>query len=430
MPFRSRVGVAACASLRAAALFLFVGVLAAPLAALAAAPVEVSLEEAVRRAAERAPMLDARRASVDAAQQEAHRAGALPDPMLMVGIDNLPVTGVDALDAQADFMTMKKIGLRQEIPARAKREARRRLAARTIDLAQANTEAERLAIKRAVAEAWVDVWASQRELAALAALREQATLAAQLAKARVAGGAGPVADAFAAEASVLGLDNRIAAAQAARSEAQAALQRWLGVSDLTATRDAPDFDTTPFSKTQLLAALDCLPVLKPANAQLEAAAAEVDVARAQKKPDWSVAASYGQRGAGRSDMVMLEFGIGLPLFTRNRQDRGVAAREADYQVALATREDLRRQQAAHLRADFARWEGLRRQVSLHEQSLLPLARDRSAMALAAYRAGGELRAWLDAQRDELDVHLSYARHLGELGRAWAALAFLLEEPQP
>ena len=171
--------------------------------------------------------------------------------------------------------------------------------------------------------------------------------------------------------------------------------------------------------------------LLPATAQLETAAAAIDVARADKHPDWSVGASYGQRAGGRSDMIMFEVGIGLPLFSRNRQDRGIAAREADYQAALATREDLRRQEAARIRADLARWEGLKRQVALHEHSLLPLAQDRSATTLAAYRAGGELQPWLNARRDELDVHLAHAEHLGELGRAWAALAFLLpSEMQP
>lgn len=62
---------------------------------------------------------------------------------------------------------------------------------------------------------------------------------------------------------------------------------------------------------------------------------------------------------------------------------------------------------------------------------MPLAQDRSATTLAAYRAGGELQPWLNARRDELDVHLAHAEHLGELGRAWAALAFLLpSEMQP
>jgi outer membrane protein TolC len=130
-------------------------------------------------------------------------------------------------------------------------------------------------------------------------------------------------------------------------------------------------------------------------------------------------------------MLMLEVGIGLPLFPRNRQDRGVAAREADYQVALATREDLRREEAAGIRTDLARWEGLKRQVALYENSLLPLAGDRSTTALASYRAGGDLQPWLASRRDELDAHLAHVESLGDLARTWTALAFLLPtEDQP
>jgi outer membrane protein, heavy metal efflux system len=395
-----------------------------------AAPDTVSLPQAIERAVQRAPMLDARKAGVTAASEEAARAGALPDPILTVGIDNLPVTGTDAFDSSADFMTMKKIGLRQEIPAHAKREARRTYAARQIDEATAQSMAEALSVRRTAAEAWIDTWATQRELAALHALREQASLAARLAKARVAGGAS-VDDALATQAAVLEIDNRVEAARAEHTSAQAGLSRWLGADDIEASSDGPDFNNLPMPEASLLVAVDQSGPLLSAAAQVESAAAARDVARAEIHPDWSVAASYGQRSAGRSDMIMLEVGIGLPLFTRNRQDRGVAAREADYQAALATREDLRREEAARIRADLARWQGLKRQVSLHEDALLPLAHDRSATALASYRAGGPLQPWLDARRDELDAHLSHAEHLAELGRAWAALAFLLpSEGQP
>ena len=390
----------------------------------------VSLPEAIERAVQRAPLLDARKAGVNAANEEAARAGALPDPTLTVGIENLPVTGADAFDSSADFMTMKKIGLRQEIPARAKREARETLASRRIDEATAESIAENLSVRRAAAEAWIDVWATQRELAALQTLREEAALAAKLAKARMAGGAS-VGDALATQAAVLEIDNRVEAARAAHESAQAGLSRWLGVDDVEASSDEPDFNSLPTPEADLFAAVDRSGALLSASAQVESAAAAVDVARAEQHPDWSVAASYGQRAAGRSDMIMLEVGIGLPLFPRNRQARGVAAREADYQSALATREDMRRQEVARINADLARWQGLKRQVALHEESLLPLARDRSAAALASYRAGGPLQPWLDARRDELDVHLSHAEHLGNLGRAWAALAYLLpSETQP
>jgi cobalt-zinc-cadmium efflux system outer membrane protein len=414
---------------RASMLCLLIAISAMPGLVLAA-PAEVSLAEAVQRAVERAPLLDARRAQVEAAQQESRRAGALPDPMLMVGIDNLPVTSRDAFDTRVDDMTMKKIGLRQEFPARAKRTAQRTAALRRSDEALAQAQAEQVNVQQATANAWIDLWATQRELAALTALREQAQLAAQLAKARVKGGAEPVGDALAAQAAVIELDNRVEGLRAQSQAAQAELARWIGEDVERVPSEAPDFAALPVPEAQLLAGLDRLAPLLPASAQVETAAAEIDAARAERRSDWNVTASYGQRartsgGMPRSDMVMLEFGIGLPLFPRNRQNRGVAAREAEYQAALAMREDVRRQQMARIRAGIAQWQGFKRQVALHEDSLLPLARDRSATALAAYRAGAPLRPWLDARRDELDVHLAHAEHLAELGRAWAALAYLL-----
>lgn len=311
---------------------LCVAVLVTPIAALAASH-ELTLPEAIRLASERAPMLDARRAGVSAAQEEAARAGALPDPMLTVGIDNLPVTGSDAFDARVDDMTMKKIGLRQEIPSRAKRSARQSFAARQIDEAQAQSQAEVLAVRRAAAEAWIAVWAAQRQLVALQKLREQAALAVKVSKARVAGGGEPVSDALAAEAALLELDSRIEAARAKKLAAQAGLARWLGDAAVEVADQAPNFDSLPVSEAQLLAAVGRVGPLLWATAQVETAAAAIDVARADKRPDWSVGASYGQRVGARSDMIMFEVGIGLPLFSRNRQDRGVAAREADYQTA-------------------------------------------------------------------------------------------------
>lgn len=389
------------------------------------AGLRISLQDAVRLAVDRAPMLDARRAGVTAAEQDAVRAAALPDPMLTVGIDNLPVTGSDAFDTGADFMTMKKIGLRQEIPARAKRDARQHLAMRQVDEAAAQSEAERLDVRRSAADAWTQLWAAQQQLMAMQRLREQAVQAVSLAKARLAGGDGSVSDALASKAALLELDSRIEAARADSQAAQAGLARWLGEADIDATSDAAGFDELPVSEAGLLARVDRLAPLLTQSAQVETAAASVDVARAERHPDWSVGASYGQREHGRDDMLTFEIGIGLPLFTRNRQDRGVAAREADYQGALASQEDLRRQEIARVRAGVARWQGLKRQVALYRDSLLPLAHDRSQTMLAAYRAGGPLQPWLDARRDDLEAQLVYAQQLGALAQAWVALAYLL-----
>jgi outer membrane protein TolC len=392
---------------------------------------EITLQDAVRVAVDRAPTLEARRADVSAAEQDAARAGALPDPMLTVGIDNLPVTGPDALNTGADVMTMKKIGLRQEIPARAKRDARVQLATRQVDEALARSQVEQLDVRRSAADAWTRLWTAQQQLLALQRLREQAAIAVSLAKARLAGGDGSAGDALASKVALLELDSRIVAARADRQSAQVGLARWLGDANVDAMTDAVGFDELPVPEAVLVARIDRLaPLLAPA-AQVDTAAAAIDVARAERHPDWSVGASYGQREHGRDDMLMFELGIGLPLFKRNRQDRGVAAREAEYEAALASREDRRRQEIARVHAGVARWQGLKRQVALYRDSLLPLAHDRSRTTLAVYRSGGALQPWLDARRDELDAQVRQVQQSGELAQAWVALAYLLPtEQQP
>jgi outer membrane protein TolC len=395
---------------------------------LRAAHSPLTLADAVRLAGARPLRVQAQDAAVAAAEADASAAGALPDPMLFVGIENLPVTGGDAFDPTVDDMTMKRVGVRQEFPSGAKRLARRTFALREVDVARAQAVADALAVRRAAADAWIAAWAVEHELHALEKLREQARLAARLARAR-AGGGGSIAEALAADAAGLELDNRLEEARARRDAALAALRRCVPGAQAVAMQD-PDFDALPFTQAQLLARLDELAPLLGESARVEKAAAAIDVARAEKRSDWSLTASYGQRDRDRSDMLSVEVGIALPWFQRGRTDSGVLAREAEYRQSLALREDERRALSADIEAAHARWEALKRQVALHEDRLLPIARDRSAAALAAYRAGGELQPWLDAREAELEVHRSHAEHLGELGHAWAALAFLISETAP
>jgi outer membrane protein TolC len=406
--------------------------LAACVACLAisvAAATEPSLDftTALAHAESSAPSLRARSAEVTAAREEAVRAGALPDPQLIVGIDNLPITGPHALDPSADFMTMKKIGLMQEFPAGAKREARHRVAERLLEQAQALSAVEQLQVREAVADAWLSTWTAQRELAMLDELRKQAALAVLLAEARLRGGTGSAVDAMAAKAAALDVDNRIDTTQAMLAAARAGLGRWLGVdpADLPSLGTAPDLSRLPVTEPVLLATVARQRPLADWRSREAVAEARLQEAIADKRPDWSVMAAYGQRDQGRDDMLMLEFRIGLPLFARNRQARGVAARRAEVEAAAAEREDAERAQTEALRTALAQWHGLREQVERHETQILPLAEDRTDAALAAYRAGGALQPWLDARRDQLEAHLMHVRHLGELARIWSALAFLL-----
>lgn len=394
-----------------------------------AAPGTLDFADAIELAVQRAPSLDARAARIAAAREEAAQAAALPDPELIAGIENLPVSGGRPLDMDSSDMTMKKIGLMQAFPARAKREARQAVADRLVDQAQALSAIEALEVREETARAWLSAWAADQELAVLRRLRGQASTAVQLAEARLRGGTGSAVDAMAVKAAALEVDNRVDAAEAALAAARAGLQRWLGdeADASPAVGRAPDLASLPVQEAVLLATAAEQRRLVDWRMREAIAEARLAEAIADTRPDWSVMAGYGQRGGGRDDMLMVEFRIDLPLFARNRQDRLVAARRAELQATAAERQDAERAQREAVRRALADWRGLQAQVERHRTQLLPLAGDRAQAALAAYAAGGTAQPWLDARRDELEAHLMHVRHLGELGRVWASLAYLLPE---
>src|SRR5678816_126066 len=74
----------------------------------------LSMPDAQRRALERSRQLVAQDSAVLASREMAVAAGQLPDPVLKLGIDNLPVTGEDRYSLTRDFMTMRRIGVMQE----------------------------------------------------------------------------------------------------------------------------------------------------------------------------------------------------------------------------------------------------------------------------------------------------------------------------
>lgn len=393
-------------------------------AAHAVEPPPLALDAAVQRGLARAPQLEARAADVAAMREEAVRAGRLPDPALTLGLANYPVTGPGAFSLRSDAMTSRTIGVRQAVPSGTARRAERDLAGARIDAAQADRVVTTQNVRERIADAWIEVWVFARQRELLGDLQDEARLAAQIAQARLRGGDGSAVDALATRSEIATLGNRLDALEADRAAARASLQRWLGAPPPTLAA-APDFDQLPVGADQLASHIDQQAPLQAWAAREQVAQAALEQARAARHPDWSVGISYGRRAPGLSDMVMLEVGVSLPLFTRNRQDRGISARQAQRDAVQADHEDARRAQREAVTRAVVRWEGWGRQIARYQQTLLPLARDRAQAALAAYRGGGPLQPWLDARRDEIELRLNYTDALAAHARLWASLAYLL-----
>jgi outer membrane protein TolC len=386
----------------------------------------LTLAAAVERGIARAPLMTARDADIDASREEAMRAGRLPDPTLVFGVSNFPVTSPGAFSLRSDTMTMRNIGVTQAIPSRAARDAERQLASAQIDAADANRVATAQTVQERIADAWIGVWVAEQQRDLLRELRSEGELAVRVTKARLRGGAGSATDALAARAEIATLDNRLDLAASDLAAARAGLQRWVGSSTVSLA-EAPDFGRLPVAPDTLEHAIDQQAPMQAWAAREQVAQAALDQARAAKHPDWSVSATYGKRAPGLSDMVMLQVGVSLPLFTRNRQDRGISAKQAQRDAVQADHENARRAQREAVTRAVAAWQGLGRQIQRDQQTLLPLDRDRAKTALASFGGGGSLQPWLEARRAEIEERLSYADALAARARLWAALAYLLPQ---
>jgi outer membrane protein, heavy metal efflux system len=402
----------------------FLIALALPMAASAAEP-GLTLDQAIDLALRGAPQVAASAATLEAAEAVAPSAGRLPDPELVTGVQNVPITGEDRFSLTSDFMTMSEVGVMQSFPSGEKRRLQRERAAREVDVARGTLRKTRFEIAQEVGDLWIAGAVAQESLARLRNLRPETELQAVAARAALASGRTAAVDALSMQALDARLADRILALQQDLEMKRAELTRWIGSAADQSFDAIPTDRELGLSAEHLTAGVPDHPPLAPLIAQLAVAQSEVDLARAEKRPDWSAELMYGRRGPDFSDMVSLEFRVGLPIFSRHRQDPVIAEKLANLRAREAERDAEVRMHTAEIQASAAEWRRSRERLQHYSAELLPLARDRSRAALASYgSARGDLRGVIDALTDEIDVQIDEIQLQGAVARTWVFLHLL------
>lgn len=409
-------------SIRAVLVSLLVGFL--PLSTLHAAE-PLSLAEAQRRAVERSRQLAAQDYAASAARAMAVAASQLPDPVLTVGIDNLPVNGQDRLSLTSDFMTMRRVGVTQEITRSDKRQLRAQHYEREADKTLAAKAVAVAAIQRGTALAWLERYYTEQMVAALAEQAAQAELELQAAAAAYRGGRGSQADLYAARSALVGVEDRASELRRRLTNARTMLARWIGDGADLPLAASPAIDAIWLDPATLDTQLAHHPQIGVLARQQEIAEADARLAEANKKPDWSVEIAYQQRGPAYSNMISVGLSIPFQFDRKNRQDRELASTLALVEQAKAEREEMLREHVAETRSMINEWQTARERQARYERELLPLAADRTQATLAAYRGGkATLAELLAARRNEIDLRLQALQLQMDAARLWAQLNYL------
>lgn len=359
------------------------GLLAVVLATSAQAE-PLTFDQALARASANAPSLQAAGLQVEAARAASHAAGALPDPQLKLGVDNYPISGPMAGRFGADQMTMATVGVMQEVPNGARRRAEVSAAQAEIGSAQAEAQIAGRDVRLGTALAWIDLYYAQQRLAALDEVLRNLQPLWDAAPSGVASGATRPAMALAPVRLRAGLDDQRSELVAMVGKARAELVRWTGDPAPSTGGDPPglhlDADT-------LRSGLERHPTLLAYQSVGRKAQAEVDLARAAKRPDWAFEVGYGRRDPIFGDMVSAGVTVRLPLFPGRRQDPLIAARTADAARVRAERDTAGRTLAASLDSDLADHVMHHDQWMRARDVVLPAARQQADLETASYAAG-------------------------------------------
>lgn len=402
----------------------FCGALA--LAMLSAHAQSLSLEEAQHRAVDRSRQLAAQDASVRSSREMAVAAGQLPDPVLKAGIDNLPINGEDRFSLTRDFMTMRRIGIMQELTRSEKRELRAQRFEREAEKSVAEKAAVTASIERGTALAWLERYYAEAMLKVAEEQIEQVKGEIAAAEAVYRGGRGSQADVIGAHSTLAALEDKASELRRRVLVGKTNLARWIGDGADAPLAARPPIDSVRLNEATLDQDLAHHPDIAVMVKQEEIATAEAKIAQSSRTPDWTVEVAYQQRGPMFSNMVSVGVSVPLPWDRANRQDREVASKLAMAERMRAEREEMIRAHAGELRGMLAEWRNGRERLARYEKDLLPLAAERSKAALAGYQGGKTgITDLLLARRNETDMRMQAVQIEMDIARLWAQLNFLI-----
>jgi cobalt-zinc-cadmium efflux system outer membrane protein len=364
----------------------------------------------VASAVEKHPALVRLRAEAAAARERVTGSDALPNPMLMSGVQNKQV---DLRDD--DMMTMYMVGASQRLVRPDKREARRKAAELDARSAELQLDSVRASIERDVLLAWYEIAAVDAQLATAAQVRELIAALVDAARVRYEVGTSMQSDVIRAQLEASDLEHELLTLRGAR---RAALARLLPALELPLDAEVPAL-ALPETATEAAIqgppiAPDDHPAIVALEAEVARAEAEIRIVELERKPDVDLEAQYGFRPRQR-DMFSVVARVELPLrrglTIEPRVREAILRRDA----AKARIGELRRSLTQALAEAYVAHEEATNQLQFHHEVLVPQAQLAFDSTLAGYQTGkSSLDAVLDTEAAYLRLQLQYydfaARH--------------------
>lgn len=390
----------------------------------AAAPLPVSLQQALQAAQDNLDVVLARR-TLAGAQADITSADRAPFPVLSASVSQIDLqNGNGNGNAWTEQRYDKSIGLDWTWERGNKRELRTLTAQRAADAARAELQETGMQQRLAALSGFYDLLAAQERVAEIAQIERNADELARIAGRRLQAG-----DLSAQETARTEIEAQRARAdlhQAELEQRRAALVLWQltvlapAPEQLQARADWPLLPATPSTTVGLDELVEARADVGAARARVQAAQAALDSSSAQKKSDITVGVSYDHYPGTSSALVALR--MSMPLQWGYGYEGEIGRASAQLAQAEAALEKIRRQTRLELQRLQHELQSAAVRANAYDAEILPRARRVAEGAELAYRKGAlSLTDLLDARRTlrttVLDAVAARSEHAKALG-AW------------
>lgn len=409
-------------------------------ASLVKASEPTMLEDLIQEALANNSDIVSQQERVAALELEAPYSGSFQDPVLGVGLLNLPV---DSFEFDQEPMTQKQLFVSQKFPWFGTLGLRQQTAELRALEARSRLQGKRLELRTQVSSLCYDTMTLYRSIALVHSQQDIVSSSLRIAESRYTTGKGLQQDILEGHVQLTELirENVVLKSKVKLNLAQLAqlLNRKETVLEsefvhLFTIDEQPILPPIPVLVSQ---AYGHSPVLQEKRLLVDRSKVELQLAKAAYYPNFDLRLSYGQReddpttGNERADFVSATLAMTVPLYQANRQDAKLAAAEKRLKANLTSLEGFRRTLPHDVSRIVSEIEGLQESYQLLNDALSVQTLNLADASLAAYSVGKvEFRAMLGARISLLRLDLRGVVHTYQILKKIAELEQLLGVPLP
>ena len=384
---------------------------------------ELHLDALVKSALERNPKIKSFEDAARASKLRVRPSGALPDPVIGLGIKNM---GLTRWTVGEEVMSEVGVSFSQMIPFPGKLSLKSQIASTQSLQAEEDLKAARLQLVRQIKELYARLFYYQRSIGLLGQKKEVLEKALNLAEVKYSVGTGVQPDIFRAKVEISGIDEMLLTMGQMIRTTTANINALLAQpedSPLGRAKEIPYQELTTDLGSLQAAALEKSPLLRASQLTIEEGETEVKMAKKEFYPNFMIQLGKGFKGQF-PDMYEAMVGVEIPLYAGRKQSP--LLEEAVSRLSSSRNEyaSMRNDVAFMITESYTMARTAGEIVGLYKNKIVPQARFAYESSLANYQTGKVDFLMLISDITNLFMYeMEYFRNLSSL---WASAAKLEE----